>query len=77
MVAHLTCHSAVPGSNPASLNLQEHVSSLESQQGWHCNCRLASEGRQRHNKSKNTKKKEKKILTQVKNLDMLEARVFF
>ena len=34
------CHSAVPGLNPASLNLQEHVSSLlGSQQGWHSNCR--------------------------------------
>ena len=39
------CHSAVPGSNPASLNLQEHMSvpCWGSQQGWHCNCWLASE----------------------------------
>ena len=57
------CHSAVPGSNPASPNLQEHVSSfLGSQQGWHSNCRLASEGwRQRHKNTKNTKKRRKQI----------------
>ena len=58
------CHSAVPGLNPASLNLQEHVSSLlGSQQGWHCNCRLASEGQQRQkSKIKQNNKEEKNVM---------------
>ena len=59
------CPSVVPGSNPASPNLQEHVSSfLGSQQDWHCNCRLASEGRgtiiQKYHKNIKKEKKKKK-----------------
>ena len=42
-------------------NLQGYVSSLGSQQGWHDNCRLASEERQRQKKIQNTKKIVKSI----------------
>jgi len=56
MVVHQTVKSAVPGSNPASLQPAGACHSLlGSQQGWHDNCMLASEGRQRQKKYKNTK----------------------
>jgi len=64
MVVHQAVKPAVPGSNPASLQPAGTCHSLlGSQQGWHDNCRLASEGWQRQ---KNTKKfpknnKKKKI----------------
>ena len=61
---------AVPGSNPASLQPAEQCYSLlGSQQGWHDNCRLSSEGRQRQTKYKNTKKiiiRKKSKLCQVR-----------
>ena len=48
MVVHQTVKPAFPGSNPASLQPAGTCHSLlGSQQGWHDNCRLASEGRQR------------------------------
>ena len=45
-VAHQTVKSAVPGSNPASLQPAETCQFLvgKSQKGWHDNCRLASWG---------------------------------
>ena len=46
MVVHQTVKPAVPGSNPASLQPAGTCHSLlGSQQGWHDNCRLASEER--------------------------------
>ena len=57
MVVRQTVQPAVSGSNPASLQPAGTCHSLlGSQQGWHDNCRLASEGRQRQKKYKNTKK---------------------
>ena len=50
MVVHQAVKPAVPGSNPASLQ------PAGTCQGWYDNCRLASEGRQRQKKYKNTKK---------------------
>jgi len=65
MVVHQTVKFAVPGSNAASLqSVGTCHSLLGSQQGWHDNCRLASEGRQRQKKyNKNNKKKKKKNTT--------------
>jgi len=61
MVVHQTVKPAVPGSNPASLQPAGTCHSLlGSQQGWHDNCRLASEGRQRHKKLQKYKKKIRK-----------------
>ena len=62
MVVHQAVKPAVPGSNPASLQPAGTCHSwLGSQQGWHDNCRLAAEGRQRKKKiqkyQKNNKKK--------------------
>ena len=63
MVVHQDVKPAVPGSNPASLQPAGTFRSLlGSQQGWHDNCRLASEGRQRQINTKiqkNNKKQEK------------------
>ena len=57
MVVHQTVKPAVPGSNPASLQPAGTCHSLlGSQQGWHDNCRLASEGQQRQKIQKYTKK---------------------
>ena len=57
MVVHQAVKPAVPGSNPASLQPAGTCHSmLGSQQGWHDNCRLASEGWQRQKKYKNTNK---------------------
>ena len=70
MVVHQTVKPAVPDSNPASLQPAGTCHSLlESQQGWHHNCRLASEGRQwqkiqKYNKN-NKKKKEKKYYSKI------------
>ena len=51
MVVHQAVKPAVPGSNPASLQPAGTWNSLlGSQQGWHDNYRLASEGRQRQKK---------------------------
>jgi len=62
MVVHQTVKPAVPGSNPASLQPAGTCHSLlGSQQGWHDNCRLASEGPQRHKKYKNTNEIIRKI----------------
>ena len=53
MVMHQAVKSAVPGSNPATLQPAGTCNSLlGSQQGWHDNCRLASEGRQWQKKYK-------------------------
>ena len=66
MVVHQTVKPAVPGSNPAYLQPAGTCHSfLGSQQGWHDNCRLASEGRQRQLNTKipkNNKKKKHLIL---------------
>jgi len=62
MIAHLTVilHSRVRIRHP--LTCKEHVSSLlGSQQGWHCNCRLAFDrGRGTKKQKYNKKKKERK-----------------
>ena len=48
MVVQQAVKPAILGSNPASLQPAGTCHSLlGSQQGWHDNCRLASEGRQR------------------------------
>ena len=57
-IVHQTVKPAVLGSNPASLQpAGTGHSLLGSQQGWHDNSRLASEGRQRQKKYKSSKKK--------------------
>ena len=57
MVVHQAVRPAVPGSNPASLQPAGTCQSLlGSQQGWHENCRLASEVRQRQKFTKIPKK---------------------
>ena len=62
MVVHQTVKPAVLGSNPASLQPAGTCHSLMgSQQGWHDNCRLASEGRQRQKIKKYQKFKEKQF----------------
>ena len=62
MVVHQTVKPAVPGSNPASLEPAGTCHSfLGSQQGWHDNCSLASEGRQRQKNTKIPKKIIRKI----------------
>ena len=63
-IAHyhsFTSNIVVPGSNPASLQPAGTCHSLlGSQQGWHDNCRLASEGRQRQKKNTKIPKNNKK-----------------
>ena len=58
LVVHQTVKPAVPGSNPASLQPAGTCQFLVmgSQQGWHANCRLASEG-QRGKKNTRIQKK--------------------
>ena len=54
------CKRAVPGLNPASLQPAGTCHSLlGSQQGWHDNCRLASEGRHKQKTTKIHKKRKK------------------
>ena len=66
MVVHQAVKPAVLDLNPASLQPAGTCHSLlGSQQGWHDNCRLASEGWRKQKKQKNTKKiirKEKKSI---------------
>ena len=51
MVVHQTVKPAVPGLNPASLQSAGTCHSLlGSQQGWHDNYRMVSEGQQRQKK---------------------------
>ena len=58
MVVHQAVKPAVPGSNPASLQpAGTCYSLLGSQQGWHGNCRLASEEQKRQKNTKKCKKK--------------------
>jgi len=57
MVEHQAKKPAVPGLNPASLQPAGTCHSLlGSQQGWHDNCRSASQGRQRQKKNIRKKK---------------------
>ena len=57
MVRHQAVKRAVPGLNPASFQPAGTCHSLlGSQQGWHDNCRLASEGQQRQKNTKIQKK---------------------
>ena len=57
LVVHQTVKPAVGGLNPASLQPAGTCHSLlGSQHGWHDNCRLASEGRQRQKSTKIPKK---------------------
>ena len=65
MAVHQTVKSAVPGSNPASLRPAGTCHSLlGSQQCWHDNCRLASEGQQRKKNTKIQKiRRRKKFVT--------------
>jgi len=74
MVVHQAVKPAVPGANPAYLQPAGTCQSLlGSQQGWHDNCRLASEGRQRQKNTKIKKKirKEKKCDGVIKVLNLL------
>jgi len=70
MVVHQTVKPAVSGSNPASLQPAGTCQSLlGSQQGWHDNCRLASEGRQRQKIQKY-----RKIIRKIKILIDMRAK---
>ena len=76
MVVHQAVKPAVPGSHPASLQPAGTCHSLlGSQQGWHDNCRLASEGRQRQIIQKYPTNNKKKIqITFVQNFTFIHLQ---
>ena len=77
MVVHQAVKPAVPGSNPASLQPAGTCHSLlGSQQGWHDNCRLASEGPQRQ-KIKYKKITRRKNFYKILDRKQMDRFLFF